>query len=130
MYRVLLTTLVATLACAPGVAHGAITKQPWPPMSGPGHLFVHYGEEHWNDDDGLTLLPKIVEESRRYGPALVTMSGDKDNDGTVDQLTRWRTIMSAYDRSGVPYFPWVGNHDRLSPPGVPPGTGGLFNSRI
>ncbi len=130
MYRLLLTTLVATLACAPGVAHGAIAKNPWPPMSGAGHLFVHYGEEHWNDDDGLTLLPKIVEESRRYRPALVTMSGDKDNDGTVDQLTRWRTIMGAYDRSNVPYFPGVGNHDRLSPPGVPPGTGGLFNSSI
>ena len=130
MRRLLLTALLAALAWAPATAHGAIAKRPWPPMTGAGHLFVHYGEEHWNDDDGLTLLPKIVEESRRYRPALVTMSGDKDNDGTVDQLTRWRTIMGAYDRSNVPYFPGVGNHDRLSPPGVPPGTGGLFNSSI
>jgi len=130
MRRLTFIAALAALACAPATAHGAIAKKPWPPMTGAGHLFVHYGEEHWNDDDGLTLLPKIVEESRRYKPALVTMSGDKDNDGTVDQLTRWRTIMGAYDRSGVPYFPGVGNHDRLSPPGVPPGTGGLFNSNI
>ena len=38
--------------------------------------------------------------------------------------------MASYDRAGVPYFPGVGNHDRKSPPGVPPGTGGLFNSSI
>jgi hypothetical protein len=71
----------------------------WPPVEGPGHLFVHYGEEHWNDDDGLTLLPKVVAESIRYRPALVTMSGDKANDGVVDELTRWREIMDAYDRA-------------------------------
>lgn len=91
----------------------------------PGQLFVHYGEEHWNDEDGLTLLPRIVEESGRYRPALVTMSGDKDNDGTVDQLGMWKSIMAGYDRIGVPYLPGIGNHDRTTPPGVPPGTAGL-----
>ena len=130
MRRALSTALLAVLAFAPAAAHAGIAKDPWSSRSGLGDLFVHYGEEHWNDDDGLTLLPKVVEESRRYRPALVTMSGDKDNDGTVDQLTKWHEIMQAYDRAGVPYFPAVGNHDRLSPPGVPPGTGGLFNSAI
>ncbi len=129
MRRTFLTALVALLACAPA-AQASIAKNPWPPLSGSGHLFVHYGEEHWNDNDGLTLLPKVVEESRRFKPALVTMSGDKDNDGTVDQLTMWRKLMEPYDRSGVPYFPGVGNHDRKSPPGVPPGTGGVFNPAI
>ena len=114
----------------PAAAHASIAKEPWPPLSGPGQLFVHYGEEHWNDDDGLTLLPKVVEESRRYKPALVTMSGDKDNDGTVDQLTRWRTIMAPTTASACPTSPGWGTTTALSPPGVPPGTGGLFNSSI
>jgi hypothetical protein len=96
-------------------------RPPWPPATGPGHLFVHFGEEHWNDADGLTLLPKVVTDSVRYRPDLVTMSGDKDNDGTIEQLTKWREIMSAYDRAGIPYFASVGNHDRKAPPGVPPG---------
>ncbi len=130
MRRLLPTALLAVLACVPATANAAVATDPWPPMKGAGHLFVHFGEEHWNDDDGLTLLPKVVDESRRYRPALVTMSGDKDNDGTVDQLTMWRKIMGAYDAVRVPYFPGVGNHDRQSPPGVPPGTGGLFNPAI
>ena len=116
------------LMCAPAAASAA----PWPPLDGPGHLFVHYGEEHWNDADGLTLLPRVVEDSARYRPALVTMSGDKDNDGTVDQLSRWRQIMEVYDRAGIPYFAGVGNHDRKTPPGAPPGAtpvGDLANYR-
>jgi hypothetical protein len=101
--------------------------EPWPPAEGEGVLFVHYGEEHWNDEDGLTLLPKIVEVAAMYEPKLVTMSGDKDNDGETDQLEKWREIMSAYDRAGVPYFAAVGNHDRDNAPGTvagapPPGS--------
>jgi Calcineurin-like phosphoesterase len=113
------------LLCAIVVlAHAAVAGAagPWPPVEGPGHLFAHYGEEHWNDADGLTLLPKVAEDTARYRPALVTMSGDKDNDGTVGQLSRWRQIMEVYDRAGIPYFPAVGNHDRLTPPGAPAGS--------
>ncbi len=58
------------------------------------------------------------------------MSGDKDNDGTVEQLSRWKQIMSPYDRLGVPFFPAVGNHDRKAPPGVPPGTAGLITPGV
>lgn len=118
---------VVTIALALGLLLpcAASAAAPWPPVEGPGNLFVHYGEEHWNDDDGLTLLPKVVEGSARYKPALVTMSGDKDNDGDVGQLTKWREIMSAYDRAGIPYFAGVGNHDRqnapANQPGFPPG---------
>lgn len=122
----LLRSFAAALLALGLIAAGAnAASVPWPPREGPGHLFVHYGEEHWNDDDGLTLLPKTVEDSARYRPALVTMSGDKDNNGTVEELTRWREIMGAYDRAGVPYFAAVGNHDRYNAPpqqpGFPPG---------
>lgn len=63
----------------------------------------------------------------RYRPALVTMSGDKANDGNTEELERWRTIMEAYDRAGIRYFAGVGNHDRDVPPGAvagapPPGS--------
>ena len=61
--RRLLPALLFVLAFAPA-AQAATTPKPWPPAGGSGHLFVHYGEEHWNDEDGLTLLPKVVEESR------------------------------------------------------------------
>ena len=110
---------LVVLSLAPQQAAAA----PWPPRTGPGELFVHYGEEHWNDDDGLTLLPRVVADTARYRPALVTMSGDKANDGNTAQLTRWREIMEVYDRAGVPYFAAVGNHDRDAPPeagGLPP----------
>jgi len=126
--RILITALLA-LACAPA-AQASIASKPWPPATGPGQLFVHYGEEHYNDNDGLTLFPKVVEESSRYRPSLVTTSGDKDNDGTVEQLTSWKRIMSAYDRVNVPYLGGVGNHDRTSPPGVPPGTAGLITPGV
>jgi hypothetical protein len=114
---------LAVALVLPAAASGATV--PWPPKKGTGNLFVHYGEEHWNDDDGLTLLPKIVEDSARYEPALVTMSGDKVNNGSVEELTRWREIMDAYDRAKVPYFAAIGNHDRFNAPpqqpGFPPG---------
>jgi hypothetical protein len=122
-----IAALVATLL-GPADGAGAYTpERPWPPADGAGVLFAHYGEEHWNDADGLTILPKVVADVARYRPRLVTMSGDKDNDGERDQLERWREIMDSYDRAGVPYFAAVGNHDRDQPPGgvpgaVPPGT--------
>ena len=119
MGRTALAALLALVLAAPAAA--ATEAAPWPPVTGPGNLFVHYGEEHWNDDDGLTLLPKVVAETIRYRPALVTMSGDKANDGVVDELTRWRDIMGAYDRAGIPYFAGVGNHDGKAP-GTPGGT--------
>lgn len=117
--RRLLPVLAAMLALtAPA---GAATPESWPPQHGPGVLFVHFGEEHWNDDDGLTLLPKVVADTARYKPALVTMSGDKANDGNTDELGRWLEIMGAYDKAGVPWLAGVGNHDRKAPPGVPGG---------
>jgi hypothetical protein len=123
--RFLLLVAVALAALAsPAIAF--TPDEPWPPADGPGLLFVHYGEEHWNDADGGTILPKIVEVASKYRPNLVTMSGDKDNDGETDQLEKWREIMSAYDQAGIPYFAGVGNHDRDAPPGAvagapPPG---------
>src|SRR5918995_6690061 len=100
--RVATCALLAALALA---APASADTTPWPPLQGPGQLFVHIGEEHWNDADGLTLLPKVVEDSARYKPDAVTMSGDKDNDGEVAQLEKWRDIMAVYDRAGIPYFP-------------------------
>jgi Calcineurin-like phosphoesterase len=123
MRRVALACLAAFVACA---APAFAAPAPWPPVQGPGHLFVHYGEEHWNDHDGLTLLPKVVAESIRYRPALVTMSGDKANDGVVDELTRWREIMGAYDRAKIPYFAGVGNHDGKAP-GTPGGVSPILD---
>ncbi len=127
--RAVLSLLLIALACAPAAGADVATK-PWPPASGPGQLFVHFGEEHFNDDDGSTLFPKVVQESGRYRPDLVTTSGDKDNDGTAEQLSAWKQIMSAYDPLGVPYLGGVGNHDRKSPPGVPPGTAGLLTPGV
>ena len=110
---------LAAAAIAPPAASAAPAM--WPPKEGPGSLFAHYGEEHWNDDDGERILPRVVANTIRYRPALVTMSADKANDGTVEQLERWREFMRPYDTAGIPYFPAVGNHDRKAPPGVPGG---------
>lgn len=111
--RVLIAVVSLLVLAAP--AHGAQRQKPWPPAAGPGHVFAHYGEEHWNDVDGLRVLPKVVDDVIRYRPDLVTMSGDKAEDGVPDQLERWKEIMSAYDRAGVPYMAAVGNHDGEQP---------------
>jgi Calcineurin-like phosphoesterase len=94
---------------------------PWPPIPEGGAFFVHYGEEHWNDLDGLRILPRVVADTARYHPDLVTMSGDKANDGNVDELQGWKSLMDVYDQEGVPYFAGVGNHDREARPGFQPG---------
>ena len=126
MKRTPLAAALALAFLAFAAPAGPAVAAPWPPADGPGALYVHFGEEHWNDADGLTLLPKVVADSVRYRPALVTMSGDKGNDGNTEELERWRQIMEPYDRAGVPYFAGVGNHDRDAPPGAgglpPPGS--------
>ncbi len=119
--------LLLTLAFA-SVADARPAKQPWPPADGAGQLFVHFGEEHWNDDDSDITLPAVVASAALYEPDLVTMSGDKDNNGTADQLQRWEQIMSAFDQAGVPYLAGVGNHDRDFP--LLPGTAGLITPGV
>jgi hypothetical protein len=99
----------------------AQAKKPWPPIPDDGVLFVHYGEEHWNDADGLRILPQVVADSAAYRPDLVTMSGDKANDGTADQLLGWKGLMDVYDYEGIPYFAAPGNHDRKAHTGFPAG---------
>jgi hypothetical protein len=99
----------------------AAAKDPWPPIPDGGALFVHYGEEHWNDADGLRILPQVVADTAAYRPDLVTMSGDKANDGTADQLLGWKELMKVYDEEGIPWFPSPGNHDRKAHPGFPAG---------
>ena len=112
--RIALLALLAALACA---TPAGATKPPaaWPPADGPGKLYAHYGEEHATDIDGAVVLPNVVEEVIRYRPALVTMSGDKTDDGTTEKLIPWRDIMAAYDRAGIPYMAGVGNHDGKQP---------------
>jgi hypothetical protein len=105
--------LLLTVAATPAFARTAAT--PWPPAGGPGSLYAHYGEEHITDVDGSVVLPKVVAEVIRYRPALVTMSGDKTDDGTEAKLVPWRDLMVAYDRAGIPYMAGVGNHDGKQP---------------
>ena len=117
--RLLLSALVFS-ALTPVFAK-ATPKRPWPPVPKQGSLFVHFGEEHWNDEDGLRIFPKVIRESGRYRPDMVTASGDKDSDGTVENLERWRELMKPFDAKDIPYFAGVGNHDRKHRPGFPEG---------
>ena len=93
----------AALTClllAPAAA--SAKAKPWPPALGDGALFVHFGEEHINDADGATLLPKVVHQSARYRPLLVTMSGDKADNGEVEQFELWSQVMHDLRREGNP----------------------------
>ena len=109
------------MATAAPATTAAAVQKPWPPAHGNGQLYVHFGEEHINDDDGATLLPKVVRASARYRPALVTMSADKADDGEHEQFQLWLDVIKRYDRRGIPWFSAVGNHDRKAPPGFPGG---------
>ena len=116
---ILAAAALTCLLCAPV---GATAKvKPWPPAAGSGELFVHFGEEHINDADGATLLPKVVRQSARYRPRLVTMSGDKADNGEAEQFELWSEVMRIYDDKEIPWFAGVGNHDRTAPPGFPGG---------
>ena len=112
--RAVLLILLLALAL-PGAARAASAERPWPPAGGAADLYAHFGEEHVTDVDGPEVLPRIVEQVIRYRPALVTMSGDKTDDGTTEKLTPWRDVMDAFDRAGIPYMAAVGNHDGQQP---------------
>lgn len=118
-----LAVAVGALAALTLVAATTASAAPrtWPKVKGPGSLFVHYGEEHVDDDDGGRIFPKVIKDSARYRPDLVVTSADKVSDGTKNLLRSWRELMEKYDRERVPYFPGVGNHDRKAPPGFPGG---------
>ena len=99
----------------------AAQTESWPPVDPRADVFVHFGEEHINDADGATILPKIVRQSSKFHPDLVTMSGDKANDGKPEQFQLWADVMKIYDAKGVPWLAGVGNHDRKARPGFPGG---------
>lgn len=109
----------------PATASAKRAKDPWPPIPKRGLFFAHYGEEHLDDDDGVRILPRVVRDTARYRPDLVTMSGDKASDNSLENLTGWEQAMTPYDRRGIPYYAAIGNHDR-SPPGSQ-GIGSIFN---
>jgi len=110
--------MVLSLASA-SMAEGA--KRPWPPIPKSGATFVHFGEEHLDDADGMRIFPKVIKESGRYHPDLVATSADKASDGTIENLEAWEQLMRPFDRRGIPYFGGVGNHDRKHRPGFPEG---------
>jgi len=118
---ILSAAILAVIVAAPSAALAERAKRPWPPIPERGVSFVHYGEEHWNDLDGLRILPRVVAQAADYRPDAVLMSADKDDDGTVESLTRWKELMRPYNRRGIPYFAAVGNHDRKARPGFPHG---------
>lgn len=123
--------IVASLALgAGGEAAGAPAPAQWPPASGPGTLFVHFGEEHVTDPDGKRIFPRVVAAAAAYRPRAVLTSADKANDGTVENLASWKSLMAPFDAAQIPYFAAVGNHDRKKKPGFPDGidpTGDLTN---
>ena len=121
MRRLAIGALLGALLIVSPAAEAGPPKS-WPPKPGGGSLFVHFGEEHVNDADGKRLLTKVVRQSARYRPDLVTMSGDKANNGYSDQFRLWSDVMKVYDRRGIPWFAGVGNHDRTTPTGIPGGT--------
>lgn len=121
---------IAALLALAFVSAAHAVKRPWPPIPNQGATFVHFGEEHLSDDDGMRIFPRVVRQSGRYRPDLVTASADKADDGTVENLKAWKRLMRPFDRRGIPYFPGVGNHDRKARPAFPSGIdpmGGLTN---
>ena len=102
--------LVLLLAAPPASAgEGPLL---WPPREAErGSLYVHYGEEHWNDVDGRAVLETVLRDVIAFRPALVTAGGDKARDGTTEELTVWRDIHDVLDRAGIPYMAGIGNHD-------------------
>lgn len=130
--RALLAAAAAAAAVLVPAAAAPAARIPaqWPPAAGSGTLFAHFGEEHLTDPDGARILPVAVATVAAYRPRAVLTSGDKSNDGTVENLTGWQKAMAPLKEAGIPYFAAVGNHDRKKKPGFPDGidpTGSLAN---
>lgn len=119
LQRSALLCLVLLGTALPALAAAAPDR--WPPVKGSGDLFVQFGEEHLDDEDGERIFPKVVADSIQWSPDLVVTAGDKTSNGTEANLLAWKEVMSAYDRAGIPYFAGVGNHDREALPGFPDG---------
>jgi hypothetical protein len=107
------------LLAAPS-ATARLAEEPWPPVEKRGLTFVHFGEEHVDDDDGPRIYPRVVRSSARYRPDLVTASADKASDNSLENFATWSQISRFFDRKQIPYFAAIGNHDRSQP-----GTEGL-----
>lgn len=114
-----ITWVVVGAALSAGAT--AAAPKMWPPPEGDGELFVHFGEEHLDDDDGARIFPKVIADTIRFEPDIVVTAADKSSNGTEENLQAWKQHMSAYDRAGILYFPAVGNHDREAMPGFPNG---------
>jgi hypothetical protein len=74
-------TVLLACACVLGAAAPATAEMadaPWPPRTGPGQLYAHFGEEHYNDADGGTLLPKVVHRFDEAGVAYLAGAGNHD----------------------------------------------------
>jgi len=121
MRRAAWITPLALAALAAMAPTAQAAKKPWPPIPKHGATFVHFGEEHLSDEDGMRIFPKVIQQSGRYRPDLVTASADKADNGTVENLEGWKDLMKPFDRRGIPYFPGVGNHDRTATPPIPSG---------
>lgn len=111
----LLLAALVVLAQWPATADATRAKRPWPPIPERGLSFIHYGEEHVNDPDGPRILARVVSSTARYEPDLVTLSGDKGDDNSVEMLEQWKRAMDLYNGRSVPFFAAVGNHDRSDP---------------
>ena len=109
------------LAAAAQASHAASAPTLWPPAGGPGHIHVHFGEEHLDDDDGPAIFPKVIADVIKFNPDIVVAAGDKSSNGTEENLTSWKNHMKAFDRAGIPYMAGLGNHDREALPGFPKG---------
>ena len=105
----------ARAAAAPPVPSIQAPARTWPPREGRGSLFIHFGEEHLTDPDGPIVFPRVVAEARAWKPNLVLASGDKSDEGTLEKLTDYRTVMQPLLDAGIPWFGSVGNHDRETP---------------
>ena len=86
---------------------------PAPERQNPDVCFLHITDTHVGEEDDLELyagylrddLPMIIERER---PAFVVVGGDLTAYGSIEQLTRYREIVSA---ASVPVYSCYGAHD-------------------
>lgn len=112
-------------ACPDPAPVSGVPRWPAPPEDGAFDV-AHFGEGHWNEGQGPTTMPVLVQDLLSYRPDFVAFSSDMADIGEEPQLTCFRDLMQPLLDADIPWFDSPGNHDREPIAGP----GGVLNGTI
>lgn len=144
---VALAAMLAALGLGGAPADAVATLAAWPPpldqQQASRFDFVHYGENHHNEDGGPVINGAIFKESNLYGAAFLANSSDMATTGDALELGSFKRYITqgispicpgqepCQSKLEIPWFHSMGNHDRqpiAGPGGVASFENGVYRT--